>query len=212
MQYLDLQTWPRRNHFRHFNQMDYPHFSVCANVDISSLKQFLRQSGQSFFHSMLFFVSKTANEIPEFRYRIHEEKVAVYDHVDPSFTYLAADDICNYCHAPYTDRFTDFSAGIAVALNAAQSRELLDTGPERDDLLYITSLPWISFTALMHPIQMQSPDSIPRIAWGKFDTAGEKTILPLSVQTHHALMDGIHIGKFYLNLQQYLDDPAPFLK
>jgi len=35
--------------------------------------------------------------------------------------------------------------------------------------------------------------------------------MPLSVQGHHAVMDGVHVGKFYGELQGYLDRPQAVL-
>jgi chloramphenicol O-acetyltransferase type A len=32
--------------------------------------------------------------------------------------------------------------------------------------------------------------------------------MPLSVQGHHALMDGVHAGRFFEQAQRYLDAPA----
>jgi len=51
-------------------------------------------------------------------------------------------------------------------------------------------------------------DSIPRFAWGKFFPEGQALKIPLSVQGHHALMDGIHMAKFYEKVEGYLADPA----
>jgi chloramphenicol O-acetyltransferase len=31
-------------------------------------------------------------------------------------------------------------------------------------------------------------------------------VLPFSVQVHHALIDGFHIGKYIEKLQEYLDE------
>lgn len=31
--------------------------------------------------------------------------------------------------------------------------------------------------------------------------------MPLSVQGHHAIMDGIHMGKFYGLIEEYLKQP-----
>jgi chloramphenicol O-acetyltransferase len=35
--------------------------------------------------------------------------------------------------------------------------------------------------------------------------------MPLSVQGHHALMDGIHMARFYEKIQGYLDEPGELL-
>ena len=72
-------------------------------------------------------------------------------------------------------------------------------------------MPWLSFTSVMHPMNLRTLDSVPRIAWGKFFEDGEKLKMPLSVQAHHALMDGIHIGRFYSRVQELLDNPDEFL-
>jgi chloramphenicol O-acetyltransferase len=33
MRKINLDTWPRCEHFRHFARMVYPHFGLCANVE-----------------------------------------------------------------------------------------------------------------------------------------------------------------------------------
>ncbi len=35
MQTIDLQSWPRRVHYKTFRGFDHPHFNMCANVDVS---------------------------------------------------------------------------------------------------------------------------------------------------------------------------------
>jgi chloramphenicol O-acetyltransferase type A len=75
----------------------------------------------------------------------------------------------------------------------------------RDDLIYITCIPWVSFTHLSHTILINKNDSVPRISWGKFFIQDGKTLLPFSVQVHHAFVDGMHVGQYFEKLQKYLD-------
>jgi chloramphenicol O-acetyltransferase type A len=35
--------------------------------------------------------------------------------------------------------------------------------------------------------------------------------MPLGVQGHHALIDGVHVGKFYAEVQDYLQQPEVML-
>ena len=49
---------------------------------------------------------------------------------------------------------------------------------------------------------------MPRFAWGKFFEEGGSLKMPLAVQVHHALMDGVHVGKFYARMQEYLSEPS----
>jgi chloramphenicol O-acetyltransferase type A len=71
----------------------------------------------------------------------------------------------------------------------------------------MTAIPWVSFTSFSHPMTLHPADSIPRFAWGKFFEDTGLLKMPLSVQGHHALMDGIHMGKFYAEVQDYLHHP-----
>ena len=87
----------------------------------------------------------------------------------------------------------------------------LENEPGRDDLLYMTALPWVSFTSFNHPMRLHPADSVPRFAWGKFFQQGERLLMPLSVQGHHALMDGIHMGKYYGEVENILQHPEVFL-
>jgi chloramphenicol O-acetyltransferase type A len=84
----------------------------------------------------------------------------------------------------------------------------LSDEPGRDDLLFMTAIPWVSFTSFMHPLQLHPTDSVPRFAWGKFFEDGRSWKMPLSVQGHHALMDGIHVGRYLEELQGYLHKPG----
>ena len=58
---------------------------------------------------------------------------------------------------------------------------------------------------------MNPVDSIPRISWGKYFEESGKIKLPLSVQAHHALVDGIHVGQYFNTIQEILDDPVKYL-
>jgi chloramphenicol O-acetyltransferase type A len=75
----------------------------------------------------------------------------------------------------------------------------------------MTAIPWVSFTSFMHPLDLSPVDSVPRFAWGKFFADGELLKMPLSVQAHHALMDGLHVGRFYEIVQDYLHHPGSVL-
>ena len=44
-----------------------------------------------------------------------------------------------------------------------------------------------------------------RISWGRWFWLGDRLLLPFSVQAHHALVDGVHLGQFIDALQKKLD-------
>jgi chloramphenicol O-acetyltransferase type A len=211
MKEIDITTWPRRKHFEVFNSFDYPHFNLCANVDISSLYSLSKAKSKSLHTTLVYIISKTANDYPEFRWRIRKDKVVEHDVVHPSASILSADDLFSFCTMRFHQAFAEFYPSAEALIAHAKQHPTLEDEPGQDDLLFMTSIPWISFTGIMHPIHMHPVDSVPRFAWGKFFKQNDRIMLPFSVQVHHALMDGFHAGRFYLKLQQYLDAPESWM-
>ncbi len=207
MRTIDLSTWPRRKHFEVYNAFDYPHFNLCANVDITALYPFVKQRALSVNITLVYLFARVANAIPEFRQRIREAQVVEHDVVHPSSTILTEGDLFSFCHFPYIADYAAFAQQAAVVIERVKQHPTLEDGPGRDDLLFMSAIPWVSFTSVMHPIHLHPIDSVPRIAWGKFFTEGNALKMPLSVQVHHALMDGVHLGRYYAQVQAYLDQP-----
>ncbi len=205
---IDVQSWSRKAHYNLFKEMDYPHFNICSNVDITLFKDFIKQNNIPFFRAMIFLASKIANSIPEFNYRIQsDDKVVEYDYTHPSFTVMSKPDLFGFCTVDYSEDYTTFSNRTDKEMKILQNEVNIEDAWERDDLIYITSLPWISFTSVTHPVNLSKTDSIPRICWGKFFEENGKIRLPFSVQANHSLMDGVHVGKYFSLLQKTLDNP-----
>lgn len=207
MRYIDMQAWPRRKHFEIYNAFDYPHFNLCAHVDITAFYSAVKQRSQSFTVATVYVLARVANAIPEFRYRIREGQVVEHDAVHPSPTILADGDLFSFCTIPYAERFATFAARAEQAIARIRAKLILEDEPSQDNLLFMTGIPWVSFTSFMHPIHMHPADSVPRMAWGKAFIDGPSLKMPLSVQVHHALMDGIHVGRYYTQVQEHFDQP-----
>ena len=73
----------------------------------------------------------------------------------------------------------------------------------RDDLLSITILPWLAFTAFSLTRRPQV-DCIPLLAFGKVLEEGYRNLLPFFVNFHHALADGLHVARFV----KYIEEEA----
>lgn len=212
VKFVDVDNWNRKEHYNYFKRIDYPHFNICGNVDITNFYKYIKENNLPFFISVLYAVAKTANSIKEFRFRIREDKLIEHEVVNPSFTVMTEGEVFSFCSVNFVDRYSDFKTNSLEEIEKTKNKVTIDDEPGRDDLLYITSIPWISFTSITHPIQMNPVDSIPRISWGRYFEEGDKIIkLPLSVQVHHALVDGIHVGEFFNNVQEILDNPIKYL-
>ena len=211
MRYIDMQTWSRRNHFRVFSTFNHPHFSMCVNVDVTAFYPFVKRNGYSLTVSMVYVISRASNAIPEFRYRIRGDQVVEHEIVSPSFSILTDVDLFSFCAVEYAEHFSEFARRAEKNIADVKAHPDLEANPAKDEMLYMTSIPWVSFTSFTHPMQFHPADSIPRFAWGKYFQEGDTWKMPLSVQGHHAVMDGIHMGRYYETLQEYLHHPEVVL-
>lgn len=211
MKYIDTENWKRKDHYNYFKQLDYPHFNICGNLDITNFYKYIKENELPFFISFLYAAVKTANNIEEFKLRIREDMVIEHDTVSPSFTVMTEDEVFSFCTSDFKAEFKDFKTGTLKEIEKVKNNVNIDDEPGRDDLLYITSIPWVSFTNITHPINMNPVDSIPRISWGKYFTENNKIKIPLSVQVHHALVDGVHVGQYFNLLQEISSNPGKYL-
>ncbi|MBL4934806.1 chloramphenicol acetyltransferase [Clostridium sp. YIM B02515] len=211
MKFIDIENWNRKDHYNYFKQFNYPHFNICGNLDITNFYRYIKENELPFFASMLYASTKATNSIKEFRFRIREDKVVEHEIVSPSFTVMTNDEVFSFCAVDFIDNYNTFKSNTLKQIEETKNNVSIEDEPGRDDLLYVTSIPWVSFTNITHPIQMNPIDSIPRISWGKFFEENEKMKLPISVQAHHSLVDGVHIGQFFNNIQEILDNPVKYM-
>lgn len=211
MKEIDLAHWPRKKHFEVYNAFDYPHFNLCANIDITSLLSRVKSRGLSLHTSLIYVFSRTANDYPEFRWRIRGERIVEHDTVHPSASILTGEDLFSFCTMKFAANFSQFYRDTESTIAFTKQHPTLDDEPGRDDLLFMTSIPWVSFTGFVHPIHMHPVDSVPRISWGKYFKETDRIKMPLSVQVHHALMDGFHAGRYFQQAQNYLDNPDSWM-
>lgn len=211
MRNINLETWSRRDHFRLFSTFNHPHFSMCVNVDVTAFYPFVKRKGYSFTVSMVYVISRASNAITEFRHRIRGEQVVEHEIVNPGFAILADDNLFSFCTIEYIEDFPEFAVRAAKSIAYVKTHPNLENDPEKDDVLYMSPMPWVSFTSFTHPMQLHPADSIPRFAWGKYFKERDTLKMPLGVQGHHAVIDGIHMGRFYEKVQDHLFQPEVVL-
>lgn len=202
---INIDTWKRKAQYDFFKSFEQPFFNVTANVNITSYTQFLKAQQQPFFLGMLHAVLTTVNQLSHFRYRLQGDDVWEYETIHSGITILKEDETFMYCTVLYEPFLATFiqNSQQAIAAQKAKRGFVPHTQP---NVIYVSSLPWISFTSVQHAHERLSGDSIPRFVFGKFFQQGDQLLLPLAVEVHHALADGFHVGQFFEKLQKHLND------
>jgi chloramphenicol O-acetyltransferase type A len=210
-EYLDLTNWARRDLFEFFRGYDNPYFNICTRLDVTRLLSLLRdRPGVSVSLAYHYFALRVANEIEPFRYRLKDGQVIIHDVINGGTTVLLPNESFSYAYFDYQEDFEKFSLTAGQSIKRVQAEGSLKP-TMRDDLIYFTTLPWVSFTSFAHARTRGRGESIPRIAFGKFVPENDRMMLPISVEVHHALMDGLHAGRYLNRLEEVLMEPETYL-
>ncbi len=203
MEIIDMATWPRKSLFEFFRQAPAPHFSITAPVDVTHLEECRLEAKFSFFNAVLYAIMTAANAVPEMRMRFQKNRVVKHAVVHASATVPIEGDRFAFCGVEYVPSWEAFNAACQTAIAKAKTQDELSEHIESDDWIFLSCLPWLSFTALTNP-NGGPDDCIPRITWGKSETRHSQVSIPVGIQVHHALMDGVHVGRFYEALNDML--------
>lgn len=201
MKVIDMTNDPRRGQFEHFRTFSNPYASMTVNCDITHLRQTVLENGWPFFLTVLYCAINAANDVPELRRRIKGEQVVEYESCLSSHTVALPDETYCYCQLDCSKPFAEYLPYAQAEVEKAKQSRSFDDGEDPDRLFFVSSTPWVSFTAVSGPVP-NPPDSNVRINFGKFFEQGEKILLPLNISVHHALADGIHVARFYRNFER----------
>lgn len=207
-EYLDVTNWARRDLFEFFRGYDNPYFNICTRLDITSMLAHLKSRPSVSISLAFHYVAlRAANETEPFRYRLRDGKVLVYDIVHGGTIVLQPNESFNFAYFDYQEDFGKFIREAQESVDeAARVNQPLQPDPS-ENRLHFTVLPWVSFTSFAHARNLGLEESIPKIAFGKFFEENGRTLLPFSVEVHHALMDGLHVGRYVTRVQALLDSP-----
>ena len=206
--YLDIATWPRRQVFEFFRGFDKPYFNICTRVDVTRLVEGLRGRGLSVSMAYHYVALRAANEIEPFRYRLRAGKVFVHDVIHGGTTVLLPSEAFTLAYFDYVEDFEKFVIDGARAIAEAHAGDgAFRPRNEDDGRIHFTVVPWFSFTSFSHARNWGTEDSIPKIAFGKFLSENQRVLLPISIEVHHALLDGFTVGRYLTRLEEMLSNP-----
>ncbi len=200
---IDIQTWSRKEYWDYFGSCDDPFFGIVANVDCTVAYETCKRLGYSFFVYYMFESIKAFNNVENFRYRLIDDEVWLFDHVHASTTIGRADNTFGFALFEYTKDFSVFQKQAQKEISEVQKTPGLraNDGARMLDVIHYTTIPWISFTSLKHEKNISRKESIPKVAFGKYFEQNGKKLMPVSVNANHGLVDGYHVAR-YLELFQ----------
>lgn len=202
MQKVDTSTWNRKEHFEFFSQMEEPFYGLTVKIDCTKAYEKAKALEIPFFTYYLHKTLAAVNAIENFRYRIVDKELYVFDRIDVSSTVMRADKTFGFSLIEFDADLNKFHQNTEEEVARIQNTTGLLTREFRDtNLIHFSALPWVDFTSLSHARGFLYPDSCPKISFGKLTEDNGKKSMPMSVHVHHGLIDGYHVGLFLEKLE-----------
>jgi len=208
-QKVDLAAWDRREHFSIYEGWDFPYINIGVEIDVTRLLTFSRSRGLSSYLALVHVAHQTARDLVNFRYRIVDGVPVLLDDMCLSFTYMpeGSELFINVCMA-WQDDLCAFHDEARVRALAQGDDVGVAALRGRWDMIRYSGLPWLQYTHVVRTIARSGVDSAPKMTWGKYFERDGRMLVTFSVQVHHGLMDGYHLGTFYERLQRNIDQLA----
>jgi chloramphenicol O-acetyltransferase type A len=182
------------------------HFLVSAHKLIAQKPTRKPNSrGVPFFLYYLYRALRAANETENFRYRIIDYQVFLFDYVHASPTINQTNGTFGFGYMDYYRNEDVFYAAALKEIERVQKSIDLMPAFSAENVIHFSALPWIDISVLSHTRSFSFPDSLPKISFRKVtEYEGVKT-MPISVHVHHGLVDGYHVGLFILRFQELMN-------
>lgn len=198
---VNIETWNRKDHYHFYSAFDEPFFGVNVRVDVTRIVT----NEESIFLQYVHAAAKAVNAVENFRLRIQEEKVMLYDAINVSVTIAREDKTFDFSYIKYHEDYAVFRASAQKEMERIKASTGLNPNVAEDDVVHYSTLPWLDFTSMSHARSFSFPDSCPKISFGKISEKNGRYSMPVSIHVHHGLVDGYHVGKFVEVLQGILE-------
>lgn len=207
MKIIDIDKWEHKGSFNFFQNFDCPLVNVGIEFDAKNTYEYAKDREESFFLLCVYAISKTINNIPEFRQRLLKDKrVAEFSRIATLTPIIYDNKECSLVRLEYFEKFADYKKAAEPIIEDAKNGGFCEAAYDEnaEDIICASLLPWFSFTSMVHAKMKFKEKTYPVISWGKMTAEGK---INLSMQFDHSFIDGYHIGLFADALQEAFNNP-----
>ena len=201
---IDLETYPRREMFRHFSECKCS-VSMTKRIDVTELYAFSKRTGTKFYLNFLYVLTKALNSREDYRlfWRWETNELLCYDKINPTqFIFHDDTETFSVVYTEYDPDYRAFYARAAADAERGKAMTVCDLhNPAYPNWFDASCVPWISYDS----IHVELPDGYlylaPIVNWGKFEEESGRLLMPLTVRLNHAVADGYLLAKAFLTVE-----------
>lgn len=205
LELVDMEKWNRKEQVNHFIEHVRCVMSITVDIDVTALVKAVKQQKRKFYPTFLYIVSKIVNSRNEFKMGYDKDgNVGVWDVVHPSYIIFNKDDeSVTKIFTKWIDDFEDFYSSSCKDIEKHENTSVFCTTDIPINVFDVSCLPWIKYNSLDLHVFDSGTYLAPVITWGKYEDDGSgRVIMPLSMQIHHAVADGFHLSRFFIEVQE----------
>ena len=208
---IDTSSWKRKPYFDHyFNQIRCT-YSITVNIDITNVLSFKDRNKIKLYPLLIYVISKAVNKYEEFRTAINDRgEIGVWETLSPCYTVFHKDsESFSNIWTEWNDDLNLFLSNFEQDSKRFGQIDRIDAKPNTPANVFpISSLPWTTFTGFNLNIFADGTYLLPIFTYGKYFKDGNRYLIPLSIQVHHAVCDGFHVSRLINEIQQECSNMA----
>ncbi len=203
---VDLDSWSRGSLFQSYIDNMRIVMSLTADIDVTRLTEFARSRHLKFYPSMIWAVSKVVNAHDEFKYGWDGSGALIrWDFISPSYTGFHREDesFTKLVTVFSDDIFTFHTRFLADQETYKDQRAFVENQPR--NFFDVSCLPWVKYRHFDLHVFDEGKFLAPVVTWGKYEMERGRYLMPLTMNLHHAVADGFHLSRFFIEIQALID-------
>ena len=201
-QEIDPKDTNRAIAFELWTKSPMPMVTITKTFDVTRLRKVSRRRGMKFNMLLCWCIGRAASRIEEFYMLPQNDKLYRYDRMAINVIVNNIKGGLSFCDISVTDDLEAFNANY-MHLTETISQTCQDILDEEAVIVGTSALPCTELDVIVN--QYSGRWNNPFLAWGKYRKGFFRTTLPISLQFHHAQMDGMQAGRFLNNLQEEIN-------
>lgn len=203
---INTETWERGELFRFYIEKLRNVMSMTVDTDVTKLVSFVRAHGLKFYPAMMWAVSKAVNGRAEFRYGWKDGDLVRWDYVSPYYAdFHGKDERFVKLVTEYSGDLSEFHARFLADRERYKDLRAFDLKEIPPNTFDVSCLPWVRYRSFDIHVFDEGRYLAPVVTWGRFETENGKTVMPLSVNIHHAVADGWHLSRLFADVQEIIN-------
>ena len=201
---INMETWPRREHFQYYRNTVVCGYSLTARVDVTEALDFARRAEKRFYGCLLYAAARSVNEMDEMRMMVTPEgEPGIWDVVHPNFTvFHEGDKTFTDLWTEYVPDFPSFYQGFAQVLEEYGDCHGIKGRPGQPGNFFCAScVPWLDYTGYATH-SAGAPALFPILTFGRFTSENGRYTLPVTLTISHAAADGYHASQLFQKLEE----------